>query len=94
MSAIAFTYLISPFPLVYTGMWPLLAHCAVQLFISYILGKNPCCLFKFVRSLGGRIAFVAEMPAIAIERLFLNRRNRTELKPVEKQEETTKLSSG
>jgi hypothetical protein len=77
MSAIAFTYLISPFPFIYTGKFILFAHCFVQLIISYLLG--------------GRIALAVEIPVLTIEKILLNQKQ--ELKPgkIIDNEETSKL---
>lgn len=80
MSAIAFTYLVSPFPIVYNGKLVLLAHCFVQLVISYLLG--------------GRIAFAVEMPILSIERLFLNEKvSEVNLTKLNEAEEAVELNA-
>lgn len=40
MIPVVFTYLIQPFPMIYTTKWTLFVHCLVQLGISYAFGKN------------------------------------------------------
>jgi peptidoglycan/LPS O-acetylase OafA/YrhL len=43
--AIAFTYLLEPFPMIYTSKWPIFGHCVVQLIVSYLMGR----FFKWFR---------------------------------------------
>ncbi|KAI6213891.1 Acyltransferase 3 domain-containing protein [Aphelenchoides besseyi] len=68
MIPVVFTYLIQPFPLVYTTKLTLFAHCLVQLGLSYLFGVL--------------CAFLAEMPALNIERVLLTRQPKSALKPL------------
>ncbi|KAL3097359.1 hypothetical protein niasHS_003807 [Heterodera schachtii] len=58
MIPVVFTYMISPFPIHYNSKLFVLAHCVVQLAISYGFGMI-CTL-------------LAELPALNIERIFLS----------------------
>jgi hypothetical protein len=72
MIAIGFTYLIEPFPMTYHSKLKIFWHCFVQLIVAY--------------AMGARVALVAELPALHIEKLLLNRKE-AEFKPVPLQEE-------
>lgn len=69
--AIAFTYMLEPFPMAFHSKWPLFGHCVVQLVLSYLIGwffKPGVCLS--IQFLAGRVALVSELPVLNIERIL------------------------
>uniref|UniRef100_A0AAF5Q6L7 Acyltransferase n=2 Tax=Wuchereria bancrofti TaxID=6293 RepID=A0AAF5Q6L7_WUCBA len=56
MVLVVFTYLLVPFPIVYTTKWPIFGHCVVQLTLSYFFGII--------------CALLAELPALNLERII------------------------
>lgn len=56
MVLVVFTYLLVPFPMVYTTKWPIFGHCIVQLTLSYFFGII--------------CALLAELPALNLERII------------------------
>uniref|UniRef100_A0A915PPK9 Acyltransferase 3 domain-containing protein n=1 Tax=Setaria digitata TaxID=48799 RepID=A0A915PPK9_9BILA len=56
MVLVVLTYLLAPFPIVYTTKWPIFAHCFVQLILSYLFGII--------------CALLAELPALNLERII------------------------
>ncbi|KAI1727860.1 acyltransferase family domain-containing protein [Ditylenchus destructor] len=70
MIPVVFTYILAPFPMYFTTKWHILAHCVIQLAISYCFGIL--------------CTFVAELPALNIERILLSRKDKrgTKLKPL------------
>lgn len=58
MIPVVFTYIVDDFPIVYTSKLYILRHCAVALLISYLFGTW--------------CTMLAELPALNIERIFLN----------------------
>ncbi|CAI4232982.1 unnamed protein product [Auanema sp. JU1783] len=68
MIPVVLTYLLAPFPFWYSTKWSIVAHCVVQLAISY--------LFAMICTM------TVEYPALNIERILLAPRPKTTLKPV------------
>ncbi|VDN05382.1 unnamed protein product [Thelazia callipaeda] len=60
MVLVVFTYLLVPFPIVYTTKWPIFAHCIAQLTLSYVFGII--------------CAMLAELPALNLEKIILENR--------------------
>ncbi|VDK69671.1 unnamed protein product [Litomosoides sigmodontis] len=56
MVLVVFTYLLVPFPIVYTTKWQIFGHCVVQLVLSYFFGII--------------CALLAELPALNLERII------------------------
>lgn len=56
MVLVVFTYLLVPFPIIYTTKWPIFGHCLVQLILSYLFGII--------------CALLAELPALNLERII------------------------
>uniref|UniRef100_A0AC34EZC4 Acyltransferase 3 domain-containing protein n=1 Tax=Panagrolaimus sp. ES5 TaxID=591445 RepID=A0AC34EZC4_9BILA len=72
MIPVVFTYLLAPFPIIFGTKWRMIAHCGIQLTISYFFGII--------------CTMVAELPALNIERIFLTRNNKkASLKPLSTQ---------
>jgi peptidoglycan/LPS O-acetylase OafA/YrhL len=40
--AVAFTYMLEPFPMWFGTKWPIFGHCLIQLAISYFMGWFLC----------------------------------------------------
>lgn len=59
MIPVVFTYLLAPFPMQFTSKWRIFGHCTIQLAISYCFGVL--------------CTMIAEMPALNIERILLNK---------------------
>uniref|UniRef100_A0A914YY56 Acyltransferase 3 domain-containing protein n=1 Tax=Panagrolaimus superbus TaxID=310955 RepID=A0A914YY56_9BILA len=69
MIPVVFTYLLAPFPIIFGTKWRMIAHCGIQLAISYFFGTI--------------CTMVAELPALNIERIFLTRNvKKATLKPL------------
>ena len=71
MIPVVFTYLLAPFPIIFTTKWKMVLHCAIQLAISYFFGII--------------CTMVAELPALNIERILLTRKPQAALKPLASQ---------
>lgn len=56
MVLVVFTYLLVPFPIVYTTKWQIFGHCLIQLVLSYFFGII--------------CALLAELPALNLERII------------------------
>lgn len=56
MVLVVFTYLLVPFPIVYTTKWQIFGHCVVQLVLSYFFGII--------------CALLAELPALNLEKII------------------------
>lgn len=58
MVLVVFTYLLVPFPIIYTTKWPIFGHCIVQLMLSYFFGLI--------------CALLAELPALNLEKIIFH----------------------
>ena len=77
MIPVVFTYIVDDFPIVYTSKLYILRHCAVALLISYLFGSFivfiECGFFRIISTHSGTwCTMLAELPALNIERIFLN----------------------
>uniref|UniRef100_A0A0N5AHJ5 Acyl_transf_3 domain-containing protein n=1 Tax=Syphacia muris TaxID=451379 RepID=A0A0N5AHJ5_9BILA len=79
MVMVVFTYLLVPFPIIYTSKWPIFLHCFVQLLLSYVLGIS--------------CSMLSELPALNLERIVFGRDSKTTLKPVKLKECEAHLKS-
>uniref|UniRef100_A0AC34RBQ3 Acyltransferase 3 domain-containing protein n=1 Tax=Panagrolaimus sp. JU765 TaxID=591449 RepID=A0AC34RBQ3_9BILA len=73
MIPVVFTYLLAPFPMIFSTKWRMILHCFLQLCISYFFGII--------------CTMVAELPALNIERILLTRKPQATLKPLSAQPE-------
>lgn len=79
MIPVVFTYLLVPFPIIYTSKWPIFLHCLAQLVLSYFFGIM--------------CAMISELPALNLERIVFSTDRKAALQPVELKDYDLQLKS-
>ena len=77
MIPVVFTYIVSPFPMLFESKLVILQYCLIQLAISYCYGKSAfgtVLMFALIPICAAILCtLLAELPALNIERILLGR---------------------